>query len=140
LLCVVLSLLVLVGIAFGAVIDYTEPSLFPEYSPDLFFHWLLPPIILEAAYSLYHPAFLNNLATILLFAVVVRFLIIIFLRFTMECANDQQSTPQHPPTKQYLIQVHFLTTKNITLRRRLIRRISSCACGSDPTEAVFAAS
>jgi hypothetical protein len=63
-----------VGICFGAIVDYTEPTLFPDYSPDLFFHWLLPPIILEAAYSLYHPAFSNNIATILLFAVVVSYL------------------------------------------------------------------
>jgi NhaP-type Na+/H+ or K+/H+ antiporter len=65
------SLLVLVGIAFGALIDFVEPSVFPEFGPDLFFHWLLPPIILEAAYSLYHRAFLDNLRAILLFAVVV---------------------------------------------------------------------
>ncbi len=30
-------------------------------------------------YSLYHPAFINNLATILLFAIVVRFLIILLI-------------------------------------------------------------
>jgi hypothetical protein len=95
---------VLVGIAFGAVIDYTEPSLFPEYSPDLFFHWLLPPIILEAAYSLYHPAFLNNLATILLFAVVVRFLIIRLIFCIMECPDNQRS---HPSTKNCLYKCIF---------------------------------
>ena len=44
---------------------------FPTFSPDLFFHFLLPPIILEAAYSLYNKAFFDNLQTILLFAVVV---------------------------------------------------------------------
>jgi NhaP-type Na+/H+ or K+/H+ antiporter len=60
-----------VGTGFGALIDYIEPGVFPEYTPELFFHWLLPPIILEAAYSLYHRAFLQNIGTILLFAVVV---------------------------------------------------------------------
>jgi hypothetical protein len=65
------SLLVLVGIGFGALINYMEPRVFPEFGPELFFHWLLPPIILEAAYSLYHRAFLQNIGTILLFAVVV---------------------------------------------------------------------
>ena len=37
----------------------------------LFFHFLLPPIILEAAYSLYNKAFFDNLGSILLYAVVV---------------------------------------------------------------------
>jgi NhaP-type Na+/H+ or K+/H+ antiporter len=67
-------LLVLVGIGFGALINYMEPRVFPEFGPELFFHWLLPPIILEAAYSLYHRAFLQNIGTILLFAVVVSML------------------------------------------------------------------
>ena len=38
----------------------------------IFFDFLLPPIILEAAYSLYNKAFFDNLGTILLYALVVR--------------------------------------------------------------------
>ena len=38
----------------------------------IFFDLLLPPIILEAAYSLYNKAFFDNLGTILLYALVVR--------------------------------------------------------------------
>ena len=37
----------------------------------IFFDFLLPPIILEAAYSLYNKAFFDNLGTILLYALVV---------------------------------------------------------------------
>ena len=37
----------------------------------IFFDFLLPPIILEAAYSLYNKAFFDNIWTILLYAVVV---------------------------------------------------------------------
>ena len=32
----------------------------PEFETELFFHYLLPPIILEAAYSLHHRAFLGT--------------------------------------------------------------------------------
>ena len=39
----------------------------------IFFDLLLPPIILEAAYSLYNKAFFDNLGTILLYALVVGF-------------------------------------------------------------------
>ena len=39
----------------------------------IFFDFLLPPIILEAAYSLYNKAFFDNLGTILLYALVVGF-------------------------------------------------------------------
>jgi NhaP-type Na+/H+ or K+/H+ antiporter len=78
-------LLVLVGIGFGALINYMEPRVFPEFGPELFFHWLLPPIILEAAYSLYHRAFLQNIGTILLFAVVVSMQHILFMQHIFKC-------------------------------------------------------
>ena len=65
------SLLVVVGILWALVVDYGEISAFPKFEPQLFFHYLLPPIILEAAYSLYNKAFFDNLWTILLYAVVV---------------------------------------------------------------------
>ncbi|XP_046400740.1 sodium/hydrogen exchanger 2-like isoform X3 [Ischnura elegans] len=42
----------------------------PTFTPTLFFYVLLPPVILESAYSLYNATFFENLSTILLFAVV----------------------------------------------------------------------
>jgi len=59
-------LLVIIGVACGALLK-TE---LPEYTSEFFFHYLLPPIILEAAYSLYDKVFLDNLITILIFAVI----------------------------------------------------------------------
>jgi sodium/hydrogen exchanger 3 len=52
---------------------------FPCFTPDLFFYLLLPPIILEAAYSLYDKVFFDNLPTILVMAVIgsaINFLLI----------------------------------------------------------------
>jgi len=64
-------LLVVVGVGWALIVDYGGLQCsFPEFTPHLFFHFLLPPIILEAAYSLYHKAFFDNLLTILLYAVV----------------------------------------------------------------------
>ena len=68
------SLLVVVGVGWALIVEYGELKCsFPEFTPELFFHFLLPPIILEAAYSLYNKAFFDNLLTILLYAVVVSF-------------------------------------------------------------------
>ena len=66
------SLLMVVGIVWALLVEYADLyCYFPKFTPDLFFHFLLPPIILEAAYSLYNKAFFDNLQTILLYAVVV---------------------------------------------------------------------
>ncbi|XP_037077442.1 Na(+)/H(+) exchanger beta-like, partial [Pollicipes pollicipes] len=43
---------------------------FPKFDSELFFLVLLPPIVLEASYSLHDRTFLDNLGTVLLFAVV----------------------------------------------------------------------
>ena len=68
-----LSLLIVVGVLWALVVEYGELYChFPEFTPEFFFHYLLPPIILEAAYSLYNKAFFDNIHTILLYAVVVR--------------------------------------------------------------------
>ncbi|XP_059472583.1 sodium/hydrogen exchanger 2-like isoform X2 [Neocloeon triangulifer] len=47
-----------------------QPFIMPMFTPRLFFLVLLPPVILESAYSLYDRAFADNLTTILLYAVV----------------------------------------------------------------------
>ena len=63
-----------VGILWALLVEYGDLyCYFPKFTPDLFFHFLLPPIILEAAYSLYNKAFFDNLQTILMYAVVVSF-------------------------------------------------------------------
>ncbi|XP_067002933.2 probable Na(+)/H(+) antiporter nhx-9 [Anabrus simplex] len=43
---------------------------FPMFTPRLFFLILLPPVILESAYSLHDRSFADNLGSVLLFAVV----------------------------------------------------------------------
>ena len=45
-------------------------SVFPKFTPQLFFLYLLPPIILEAAYCLHNEHFFDNIRSILFFAVV----------------------------------------------------------------------
>ncbi|CAJ0935235.1 unnamed protein product, partial [Mesorhabditis belari] len=65
--------LILVGalLGFAFLYDETHESVkFLEFDSRTFFFMLLPPIILEAAYSLKDRAFIENLGTILIYAVV----------------------------------------------------------------------
>uniref|UniRef100_A0A1I7U192 Sodium/hydrogen exchanger n=1 Tax=Caenorhabditis tropicalis TaxID=1561998 RepID=A0A1I7U192_9PELO len=74
--------LIIIGIVFGFFFigDTTHQSIkFLEFSTKAFFFYLLPPIILESAYSLKDRAFIENIGTILLYAVVGTILNIVLL-------------------------------------------------------------
>jgi len=65
--------LIILGVIMGHVIHYGLEDLshhFPKFTATLFFNVLLPPIILDSAYSLYDRDFLGNLGAIIQFAVV----------------------------------------------------------------------
>ena len=82
--------IILIGIGLGAIIysgkkfvDVNEEhdehpfdiyphytNYFPRFTSELFFQVLLPPIILDSAYSMYDRQFLDNLGGVLLFALV----------------------------------------------------------------------
>ena len=69
--------LIVVGILCGLFIDkvllhHTEEkrfSEFPKFTANLFFNILLPPIIFDAALSLYNKEFLSTFASVIIFAV-----------------------------------------------------------------------
>ena len=85
---------------------------FPEFTPELFFYVLLPPIILEAAYSLYDRVFLNNLRTILLFAVVgtiLNFLMIGGLLILMQHIGAMGGMPTLPDNDDNITMVNLGT-------------------------------
>ncbi|XP_072013196.1 Na(+)/H(+) exchanger beta-like isoform X2 [Amphiura filiformis] len=66
-------LLVIIGFIIGVVVAYAEgvpDSLKGGLSSDLFFLFLLPPIMLEAGYFMPARAFFSNIGTILLYAVI----------------------------------------------------------------------
>lgn len=59
------------GVLFELVLVATSyKDAIPTFRSDVFFFLLLPPIILESAYSLHDRVFFNNLGTILLYAIV----------------------------------------------------------------------
>ncbi|CAH8862350.1 unnamed protein product [Trichobilharzia szidati] len=79
--------LIVIGIIFGSVVRYgiekgvTKKTVW-KLTPSLFFTYLLPPIVLESAYSLYNRTFSEYLGVVLLFAVlgtIFNFLIIGFM-------------------------------------------------------------
>ena len=65
--------LIIIGIVVGLGVEYglkeSHQDNFPQFTAALFFHILLPPIILDAAYAIYDPEFLSNLGSVLIFAV-----------------------------------------------------------------------
>ncbi|VDM05416.1 unnamed protein product [Schistocephalus solidus] len=74
-------LLIVMGLIFGFIIQFIPNASTVRLTPNLFFNILLPPIVLEAAYSLYNKTFAELLGPILLFAVlgtVLNFLLIGF--------------------------------------------------------------
>ncbi|XP_053404076.1 Na(+)/H(+) exchanger beta-like isoform X2 [Mercenaria mercenaria] len=66
-------LLIILGTIVGAVLYLTLPhddENQPTMSSDLFFLYLLPPIILESAYSLHDRTFYDNVGTVMIYAVL----------------------------------------------------------------------
>ncbi|CAL2049388.1 unnamed protein product [Caenorhabditis brenneri] len=78
--------LIIIGVVFGFFFigDTTHQSIkFLEFSTKAFFFYLLPPIILESAYSLKDRAFIENIGTILLYAVLGTILNIVLLALAL---------------------------------------------------------
>ncbi|CAG5134092.1 unnamed protein product, partial [Candidula unifasciata] len=78
-------ILIILGTAFGAVFHVTgiSESLPEFFKPHEFFMFLLPPIILEAAFSLHDRTFTENIGSILLFAVLGTILACVLLGGTL---------------------------------------------------------
>ena len=108
-------LLIILGIMFGSCIYEADgekmrrdveagDKVLPEFTSDLFFFYLLPPIILEASWSLYNSNFFSNIRSILLFAVagtVINFLLIGALLLAV-CDAGLVSTTDMTPIQIFL--------------------------------------
>lgn len=86
--------LILMGVIFGGIFSVASLRSLDQtlwkLTPNMFFHFLLPPIVLEAAYSLYNRTFLEYLGSILIYAVlgtVMNFLIIGPLMYGLDRAG-----------------------------------------------------
>jgi Sodium/hydrogen exchanger family. len=63
-------LLIAVGVFIGVLLTQTGNMHVSPLTPDTFFLYMLPPIILDAGYFMPNRLFFDHLGTILLFAVV----------------------------------------------------------------------
>lgn len=63
-------LLIVVGVVIGVVLFYATNVQVSTLTPDTFFLYMLPPIILDAGYFMPNRLFFDHLGTILLFAVI----------------------------------------------------------------------
>ncbi|VDP82453.1 unnamed protein product [Echinostoma caproni] len=104
-------LLIIIGIIFGGIVRYGihkgsyEDTLW-VLTPTLFFDYLLPPIVLESAYSLYNRTFSEYLGVVLIFAVlgtIFNFLIIGFAMYGLFKAGAFGPTPLHFNLKGFLL-------------------------------------
>ncbi|XP_033638201.1 sodium/hydrogen exchanger 1-like [Asterias rubens] len=74
-------LLIIIGVVFGGItfaIGYVD-----KFESQTFFLFLLPPIILEASYSLHDRTFLDNFGSILVYAVMGTLLNTFLIGFTL---------------------------------------------------------
>ncbi|XP_053200996.1 Na(+)/H(+) exchanger protein 7-like [Panonychus citri] len=65
--------LILLGSCVGLILhlaDIPGSTYIPQFTPEKFFYFYLPPIILESAYELFDKTFFKNIGTIMLLAVV----------------------------------------------------------------------
>lgn len=75
--------LIILGITAGFIIKLTDSPPILSFNENLFFYLLLPPIILESAYSLHDKAFFHNLPAILLYAVIGTILNVVLIGLTL---------------------------------------------------------
>ena len=62
--------LIIAGIITACVFQYCFEAKTVEFTPELFFNYLLPPIIMDSAFAIYNRDFAHNFPVIVLFAVV----------------------------------------------------------------------
>ncbi|XP_064081390.1 sodium/hydrogen exchanger 3-like isoform X2 [Macrobrachium nipponense] len=63
-------LLIVLGVIIGALLFYTKAASVSPLTVDVFFLYMLPPIILDAGYFMPNRLFFDHLGTILVFAVI----------------------------------------------------------------------
>ncbi|VDL62348.1 unnamed protein product [Hymenolepis diminuta] len=103
-------LLIVIGVIFGAILNaitnkYLDKT-FWKLSPDMFFHFLLPPIVLDSAYGLYNRTFFDYLGSILIYAVlgtILNFLIIGPLMYGLDKAGAMGNVTVEVTFNSYLL-------------------------------------
>ncbi len=102
--------LIALGVVFGLLFSTASTRKLEEtlwkLTPSMFFHFLLPPIILEAAYSLFNRNFFDFLGSIVIYAVigtVLNFLIIGPVMYCLDRVGAMGSLDVHVSLYSYLL-------------------------------------
>lgn len=103
-------ILIAIGLVFGAIVWYV-PQISPtlknvRLTPTLFFNILLPPIVLEASYSLFNRTFATLFFPIMVFAVigtVLNFLLIGFGMYGIDVLIGLGSPPLGLTIQEHLL-------------------------------------
>lgn len=78
------SLLLFMGVGFGYILKMTKISASQfTINSFTFMYLLLPPIVLESAFSMYHVDFMANIVAVMIFAIIATVLNFIFLSLSL---------------------------------------------------------
>ncbi|VDL94062.1 unnamed protein product [Schistocephalus solidus] len=102
--------LIVLGVCFGCIVRFAchvdiETTVW-NLCPELFFEFLLPPIVLESAYCLYNRTFGEYLGIILVYAVcgtILNFFIIGFVMYGLDVAGAMGPNVPRMDIKVYLL-------------------------------------
>ena len=98
------SLVCVIGIIISAIYTYCGSKEFADimqFNDDLFFYFILPPIVFAAGFNMYRQKFFNNIRNILLFGLLGTFITFgAFIGLTLLALNtfDFYQTALNPDT------------------------------------------
>lgn len=96
-------MLIVLGVIIGLLLFYTHAATVSPLTADVFFIYMLPPIILDAGYFMPNRLFFDHLGTILIFAVIGTIWNALTIGISLYAANLSQLFGQEIPVLHMLL-------------------------------------